>query len=89
MTSVPSHGKHDPIAYIYEADHHCPECAEKRFGRDADGWIAGGAIDGEGNPVGVLAPWDEWQQFDGENETLGCSDCGTVIDTYEPEGALW
>ncbi len=80
---IPYHGKHDPIAYIYEADHHCPRCAFKRFGADADGWIAGDAIDREGNTVGVLAPWDEWQCFDGENETLGCGTCGDVIDTYE------
>lgn len=78
---------HDPIAYTYEADHHCPSCAFKRFGRDERGDIAGeSSIDGEGNPIGVVAPWDEWQQFDGEKETLACGTCGVVIETYEPEG---
>ena len=86
---VPYHGKHDPIAYTYEVDVHCPACTFKRFGADSDGWIAMHPefsvplTDGEDNPVGVIAPWDEWQQFDGENETLACSDCGAVLDTYE------
>lgn len=82
-------GKHDPIAYAYEADFHCPDCTYKRFGADDDGWIAmkdgEPCVDGEGNPVGALAPWDEWQSFDGGREVLACGDCGTEIDTYEPE----
>lgn len=90
MDATPRHGKHDPIAYVYEADHHCPECTYKRFGADDEGWIAmqdgEPCVDGEGNPVGVLAPWDEWQSFDGGLETLACADCGYVIDTYEGEG---
>lgn len=77
--------KYDPIAYIYEAGHHCPACAFKRFGRDEHGTVPEDALDGEGNTVGALAPWDEWMQFDGERETLGCEDCGTVLDTYDPE----
>ena len=28
-----------PIAYTYEADIHCPDCAEKAFGRCTDGLI--------------------------------------------------
>jgi hypothetical protein len=68
---------------VYEADHHCPACTFKRFGADADNWIAGNAVDGEGNPVGVIAPWDEWISGDGENETLACGDCGAILDTYE------
>ena len=71
---------HDPIAYIYEADHHCEACALARFGRDEHGDITG--IDGEGNEVGVVAPWDEWIQGEGGPETLGCGTCGAVIDTY-------
>ncbi len=58
-------GKYDPIAYTYEADIHCPDCAEARFGRGPDGFIASLAaptlpIDREGNLVGAVAPWDEW-----------------------------
>lgn len=37
------------IAYIYEADHHCPECAVKKFGQELDS-----AVDFEGNEVTPL-----------------------------------
>lgn len=79
-------GTHDPIAYTYEAAHHCPGCAFERFGMDEHGFVPEDATDGEGNPIGAVAPWDEWQAFDGEPETLACDTCGGVIDTYEPEG---
>lgn len=81
----------DPIAYTYEADYHCPGCAEARFGRGPDGFIAGqnedGSYpeDGEGNPVGIVAPWDEWQHFTGYAETLSCGDCGGEIDSVTAE----
>ena len=81
---------HDPIAYTYEADHHCPGCAEARFGRTDDGFIAGENEDGsvatdtEGNPVGVIAPWDEWEQGTGETETLACGTCHGVIEESVP-----
>ena len=64
----------DPIAYTYEADAHCPSCAEARFGRGADGrWIADGATDDEGNDVGAVAPWDEWEGG------MSCGTCGGII----------
>lgn len=69
-----------PIAYSYEADWHCPDCALSRFGAALDD---GSALDGEGNEPGALAPWDEWQQFDGEDEVLACGTCGRVIERYE------
>jgi hypothetical protein len=73
---------HDPIAYTYEADYHCPACTEERFGRGPDGrWIAEGCEDNEDNPVGVVAPWDEWVQGTDECETLACGTCGEVINT--------
>ena len=72
-----------PIAYAYEAAFHCPSCAARAFGVE-DGFIPESARDGESNPVGALSPWDEWQNFDGERETLGCDTCGRVIDTYDP-----
>lgn len=75
-----------PIAYAYSAAYHCPECAARAFGVTEEGWIPEEAVDGVGNPIGALAPWDEWMQFDGEPETLACDTCGTVIDTYSPEG---
>jgi hypothetical protein len=80
---------HDPIAYTYEADYHCPACTEERFGRTDDGYIAGENADGtvsedtEGNAVGAVFPWDEWCQGTDEAETLACSDCGCVIDETE------
>lgn len=71
---------HDPEAYTYEADVHCPNCAEKRFGHcDAHGDIACCVTDSEGNEPGAVAPWDEW---DG---TMACSDCGYVIRDAEQE----
>jgi hypothetical protein len=31
----------EPIAYTYEADYHCPDCAVARFGADDNGYAAG------------------------------------------------
>ncbi len=64
----------DPIGYTYEADVHCPACALARFGRDQYGDIGGDSTDREGNPIGVIAPWDETPE-DGEY----CSDCNREI----------
>ena len=74
---------YDPIAYTYEADYHCPDCAFKRFGQDEAGFVPADARDGEGNHVGAVAPWDAWAQFDGGPEVLACSDCGRVLDEYD------
>jgi len=75
---------HDPIAYTYEADHHCPDCALRAFGRDEDGWING--TDSEGNPVGVVAPWDEWHEpSDPRAQVLSCGTCGREIDRTEAD----
>ncbi len=63
---------HEPIGYTYEADVHCPRCAEARHGRSARGFIGEDAHDGEGNPVGAVAPWDETHPH-GEH-------CGTCHD---------
>lgn len=71
----------NPIAYTYDADHHCPDCTVERFGSDANGWPPQDATDSEGNPLGTIAPWDEWQQGTGDCETLACADCHTIIDT--------
>ena len=67
----------DPIGYTYEADVHCPSCAEARFGIDQDGFITG--TDREGNEVGIIEPWSEGTPW-GES----CADCGVVIT--EPNG---
>jgi hypothetical protein len=73
---------HDPIAYKYEADYHCEACALAAFGRDEHGDITG--EDGEGNPVGIVAPWDEWiEPSEDGPQTLACGTCGEVIEEYE------
>lgn len=77
---------HEPIAYTFDADYHCPDCTLKRFGRDADGWIAGDAEDSEANPVHAVAPWDEWWDPTVDvTQTLTCGTCHGVIDTMEGE----
>lgn len=72
----------EPIAYTYEADYHCPGCAAIDFGVDASGDIVG--VDSEGNEIGIVAPWDEWQQFTGEPEVLACGTCGGIIEEWSP-----
>ncbi len=73
-------GSYDPTAYVYEADTHCPDCALERFGRDEHGDING--EDSEGNPVGIIAPWDE----DSETYVRGltCGSCGAEISEAHP-----
>lgn len=71
-----------PVAYTYDADYHCPACAISRFGSDDHGHVIEDATDSESNPVGVVAPWDEWHQGTGECETLACSDCHAILDEY-------
>lgn len=76
----------EPIAYTYEADVYCPRCAAQRFGRGADGFIGTdehGDImrDGEGNEIGVIAPWD-LDTDDAENG-LYCGDC--LCEILEPD----
>lgn len=84
MTAIVNQGRLDPIAYSYEAAHHCPVCTARRFGVDNDGWIPESATDGEGNPVRILTLWDEWYDAESdEPQTLVCDDCGGTIDEYE------
>lgn len=72
---------HDPIAYTYNADYHCPGCAENAYGKGADGYIGTDSVDSENNSIGAIAPWDEWQQFHGGCEFLSCGTCGGSIDS--------
>lgn len=47
-----------PVAYVYEADYHCPGCAIKRFGEDDRGpWAKEDAVDSEGNLIGAIFSW--------------------------------
>lgn len=65
---------HSPIAYTYEADHHCEDCTAARFGPDCEG------IDREGNAVGAVFSGDEWFNAGEEGcDVLGCSDCGAIL----------
>lgn len=74
-------GHLDPIAYTYEADHHCPECALERFGRNAHGTVPESAEDNEGNPVGAVMPWEEWFDIGLDAcEVLTCGTCMGEID---------
>ena len=66
---------HSPIAYTYEADVHCADCTEVRFGITLTG------EDNEGNQVGAIAPWDEWWDVThNECERLVCSNCHDELD---------
>ena len=70
--------KYDPIAYVYEADTHCPGCTKARFGESAEGYIAyednvGPSIDSEGNEVGAVFRHEEWPYG------IVCGTCGGVI----------
>lgn len=76
---------HSPIAYTYEAATHCPSCSFGRFGEDEHGTVPEDALDNEGNSIGAVAPWDEWQNYTGEIETLSCDTCGTIIEEYGEE----
>ena len=75
-----------PIAYTFEADYYCPVCTENRFGVDESGFPPEDARDKEGNPVGAIAPWDEWHE-PGEElpQVLACSSCGAEIERLEAE----
>jgi len=76
----------DPIAYTYEADHHCEDCAAARFGRDEHGDITG--TDSEGNEVGAVFETDEWYNVGAGTQTLVCGDCGAELDEYEETPTL-
>lgn len=71
---------HRPIAYTYEADHHCEECTLERFG-DTYG------VDREGNEVHAVFSWDEWWNTEYPNcEYLSCGDChGVLAEAHKDE----
>lgn len=76
------------IAWTYEADYHCLDCAWKRFDHaleDPD------TVDDEGNPLHPVFSWDE-----APISGIVCSDCGEVIvppvdawvDAWEERGYI-
>ena len=64
-----------PVGYTYEADHHCPACAEVRFGPDVEG------IDAEGNAVGAFFSWHVADmEYEAEEwHGIACGTCGEVF----------
>jgi hypothetical protein len=73
-----------PIAYTYDADTHCPACAEARFGRCADGFVACCTRDSEGNGPGAIFSWDEWcEPSEPGMHILACGTCGGVIREHD------
>jgi hypothetical protein len=78
----------DVIAYTYEADYHCPDCAIERFGQqEGRSWAREDATDNEGNGVHPVFASDEWWNPGEGNQTLACTDCGRELDyhTEEPD----
>lgn len=64
----------DVVAWAYDADVHCPDCAEKRFNGDFD-WTDEGSLvrDSEGNVPHPVFASDE---YDGDH-------CGTCREPIE------
>jgi hypothetical protein len=62
------------VAYTYEADYHCTDCTDDRFGTDEHGYPPESARDGEGNEIHPVFVTD----LDVETVAM-CSDCGKVI----------
>lgn len=76
-----------PIAYTYEADVHCEQCAAARFGYDEHDEITG--TDAEGNEVGAIFPWDEWWDWSEDScQVLVCGDCGAKLDMVHSEACM-
>src|SRR5438105_8155019 len=75
---------HDPLAYSFEAAYHCPACTFARFGHD-DGYPPENETDGERNPIGAVAPWDERHEpSEARVQVLACDSCGRELDRWEP-----
>lgn len=88
------------VAYTYDADWHCVDCAHRRFATDdAPRTIPEDATDSEGNfPMPVF--WDDewWDRYAEECQTLYCGTCGFecahhcgthVADDDEPDGPTY
>lgn len=72
-------------AYTYEADYHCPDCAERRFGRDSEDEITG--TDAKGNPVRPVFDIDEWYEPEaGFPQGMVCGTCTALITEALEDG---
>lgn len=82
--AFPTGSNPTPDAYAYDAALHCPQCTEARFGRNSGGYVAcepndDPCVDGEGNEVAVVMPWD-WDRDDYSREHGEyCDTCGREI----------
>ena len=59
------------IGYTYEADYHCTDCTEKRFGKDDLDYAF--TVDNEDNPVHPVFSTDEIQDHS------ACGECSVII----------
>lgn len=78
------------IGYTYEADHHCIECAQKRFPalKEHEELRFPFVVDSEGNEVRAVYDTDEWYDLSDdapEVQSLGCGDCFTQIAEHDTE----
>jgi hypothetical protein len=60
------------VAYTYDAEYHCPDCAYARFGILLD---ADSTVDREGNPLYPVASWENIRPDE------SCNDCGEYINS--------
>lgn len=76
------------IAWVYEADHHCLDCAWRRFGESLGD---PNTVDAEGNPPHPIYSWDE-----APTSGIICGDCWEEIvppvdawvDVWEEDGHI-
>lgn len=69
------------IAIVGDAEYLCLECASARYSGATreHGYLVGS--DSEGNELGALYSWDEWQDADSPDcQALTCSQCDGVLD---------
>ena len=68
------------VGFTWEADIYCLDCTRERFGEPSDPvspWLD--VADSEGNPVGAVFPFDEFDY------APHCGGCGTPIDAVALE----
>ena len=68
------------VGFTWEADLYCFTCTRERFGEPVDPvspWLD--VADAEGNPVGAVFPFDEFDY------APHCGGCGTPIDAVALE----
>lgn len=73
------------LAFVYEADYHCADCAEKRFPGITES--SEGHEDSEGNEPGALFSDHEWWLNDiaegADHAVLSCGTCAYIINEIQ------